>query len=169
MYSKYSLKFVFLALFYLFIVLIIATLLIQIAKAESPCTLCILQRYMLIFGAAASLFGALHDSRGFMRRIYAGISWLASSCGLIAAVYQVWLQSHGQDRHIPQLQDWLNAIPLSHVIPGLFRGSGNYAGSTDLLFLGWSMAHWVTICFLLLCLLSGWQTLRITPERRRFS
>lgn len=168
MYSKYSLKFVFFALFYAFIVLIIAALLIQIAHAVPPCPLCIVQRYALIVGAAASLFGGMHDSRGFMRRIYAGIAGLASLLGLAAGLYQIRMLNGGQDAHVQQIQEWINAIPLSHALPGLLRGTGNCSDDV-FLFLGGSLAHWTLPCFALLSLFCGWQTLRRTPERRRFS
>jgi len=169
MYSKYSLKFVFFALFYAFTVLIIAALLIQIAHTVPPCPLCIVQRYALIMGATASLFGGVHDSRGFTRRIYAGIAGLSSLLGLAAGIYQIRMSSGSQDTHVQQIQDWINAIPLSHALPGLLRGTGNCADDVHFLFLGWSMAHWTLPCFALLCLLCSWQTLRRTPERRRFS
>lgn len=169
MYSKYSLKFVFLSLFAGCTLAIIVSLLQQSLGGLQIDALGVLQRYLCVLCGLLALLGALHDSRGTMRRIYAGAILVTATLGSGIALLQIRLMTTPNAPLCgPALQDLMENLPFSHSLPMLFRAAGDCAGAAHPM-LGLPLAEWALICFVLGMLLSLWQTLRRTPERRRFS
>lgn len=170
MYSKYSLRFVFSSLCGACAGLIVIALILQHLKGIEPCPLCILQRYAFVGCGLFALLGALHNSQGFMRRLYACAIFATSLAGGGVSLRQIWLQHNPPLNTVcgPDLQYMIGHFPLSHALPMLFQGTGD-CSKVDWTLLGFSIAEWALLGFALIALLSLWQTLRRTPERRRFS
>lgn len=170
MYSKFSLRFVFLALFAYCAGLISVGLVLQHIKGIEPCPLCILQRYGFVAAGLFALIGGLHNTQGFMRRVYALLSFIAACAGGGVSIRQIWLQHNPPSTSVcgPDLQYMLSNFPLSDALPMLFRGAGD-CSTVEWTFLSLSIAQWALINFSLIALVCLWQTFRRTPERRRFS
>lgn len=170
MYSKYPLRFVFLSLFVYCTGLLCVGLVLQYFKGIDPCPLCILQRYGFVGCGLIALLGGLHNSQGFMRRIYAFMALAVAVAGGGVSARQVWLQHNPPVKTVcgPDLQYMINSFPLSDALPMLFQGTGDCVKDTWSLF-GLTIAEWALINFCLIALICLWQLLRRTPERRRFS
>jgi len=120
-----------------------------------PCPLCVFQRVAAIALGAVFLVAALHDPRGWGRRVYAMLVLLTAGAGLGVAARHVWLQNLPADEVPacgPGLDYIVDAFPLSDALRMIFTGSGECA-TVDWRFLGLSMPAWVAICFALLLLL----------------
>lgn len=170
MYSKYSLRFVFYSLFGGCLGLIVLALILQHVEGIEPCPLCILQRYAFVLCGLLALLGGLHNSQGFMRRLYAFATFASSIAGGGVSIRQIWLQHNPPVSTVcgPDLQYLIGHFPLSHALPMLFQGAGD-CSKVDWTLLGLSIAEWALLGFALIAMISLWQTLRRTPERRRFS
>lgn len=116
-----------------------------------PCPLCILQRVAFIVIGAVALAAVIHrpGRRGWT--VYGSLLTLVSVVGGGIAAWQVYLQ-HLPKNLVPQcgpgLDYMLEALPLSKILPMIFKGSGECAEVTWT-FLGLSIAEWALGWFLL--------------------
>ena len=127
-----------------------------------PCPLCITQRIFVIAVGLLALIAAIHNPRGLMRRIYAGLAMLAAVVGGIVAGRHLWLQNLPADEVPscgPGLEYMFNTFPFMEAVAVLFRGDGNCA-IVDWTLLGLSMPGWVLIAFVGLFIINLWQILR---------
>ncbi len=91
---------------------------LQVFRMESPCPLCVLQRYAFIFIGIFCLLGA------FSQRIllFSALGGLTALVGAYLAGYQLWVIAHpviqcGRD----SLEDAVNGFWLAKNLPALFR------------------------------------------------
>jgi disulfide bond formation protein DsbB len=117
-----------------------------------PCPLCILQRVAAIALGAGFLLAAVHNAKGWGRRVYALLIAGAASGGMYVAGSHVLLQNLPADKVPacgPGFDYIIDSFPLSEALRLIFSGSGECA-DVDWLFLGLTMPVWVLICFAVL-------------------
>jgi len=123
----------------------------QYVAGLAPCPLCILQRVAFIGVGAVALVAALHNPRGWGRRVYAGVAGVVALIGAGVAARHVWLQNlpAGQTPECgPGLAFMLDAFPLTEALALILRGSGECAevqwSLLGLTMPGWSLL-WLTV------------------------
>lgn len=136
--------------------LIATALYFQYQAGLEPCPLCIFQRVAFIVMAVFFLLGGLHNSRGLMRLIYAGLAGVAGVAGILIAGRHVWLQNLPADQLPecgPGLEFMLEVLPFSKMLETVLKGSGECA---DVLWTlgGLSMPAWSLLWLVILTLLA---------------
>jgi len=131
--------------------LIAVAMYFQYVAGLAPCPLCILQRVAFIGVGAVALAGALHNPRGWGRRVYTGVAGAVALTGVGVAARHVWLQNlpAGQTPECgPGLAFMLDAFPLAEALALILRGSGECAEVQwrllGLTMPGWSLL-WLTV------------------------
>lgn len=116
-----------------------------------PCPLCILQRIAFIAIGAIALLAVVHNPKQRGWTVYGGLLTLFSLAGGGIAAWQVYLQ-HLPKNLVPQcgpgLDYMLEALPLSKILPLIFKGSGECAEVTWTFFT-LSIAEWALGWFVL--------------------
>lgn len=124
-------------------------LVLQHVMHLEPCPLCIFQRIAFIAIGAAALVAAIHNPgrRGWIA--YGSLQAFFSMLGGGVAAWQVYLQ-HLPKGRVPEcgpgLDYMLEAMPLTKILPMIFKGSGECAEVTWT-FLNLSIAQWALGCF----------------------
>lgn len=117
-----------------------------------PCPLCLIQRVFFVALGAVFLLAALHNPMGKGSRFYALLILLFAAGGGAVAARQAWLQRLPPEQ-VPEcgpgLNYMLDTFPLTDVIRNVFTGSGECA-EVDWTFLGFSIADWALVMFVLL-------------------
>ena len=131
---------------YLFIVLFClalmgAALFFQLVIGLEPCPLCIFQRIAIIFIAMIGLFAFLHNSVGFMDKIYGILLAIGGIVSAGIATRQVWLLSIPKEEAAscgPGLEVALDKIvaylPQGSITETLFRSAAECTDITWTLF-----------------------------------
>lgn len=144
-------RILFLGVFLVCLGLLAFGLYLQHAVHLDPCPLCILQRVAFIVIGVVALAAVIHrpGRRGWT--VYGSLLTLVSVVGGGIAAWQVYLQ-HLPKNLVPQcgpgLDYMLEALPLSKILPMIFKGSGECAEVTWT-FLGLSIAEWALGWFVL--------------------
>ena len=142
----------------------------QVVQHLEPCPLCIFQRLGIFALALAFGAAALHDPRGFGRRVYAALIGVAALATAGVAVRHLYIQSLPPGS-VPacgaSLDFMLKVFPLTDVLVKVLTGSGECAKITWR-FLGVSMPAWVLIAALGLGIWGLWANLRRRPPVLRF-
>ena len=152
----------------LFILTVLAmafALFLQYQLALAPCPLCITQRLFVILTGLFALIAALHNPRGWGRRVYAALCLLASLLGGAVAARHIWLQSLPEELAPacgPSLEYMLDTLPLSETFSVVMMGDGNCA-ETVWTFLGLSIPMQTLLLFIALAALSLFQLVRRNP------
>lgn len=119
----------------------------QFALNLDPCPLCIFQRVGVAFTGLVFLLAAIHDPRGFGRKIYGVLILLGALVTIGIAARHVWIQQLPPGT-VPAcgatLDYMLDVFPLTDVVRKVLTGSGECAAITWRL-LGLSMPAWVLI------------------------
>lgn len=129
---------------------------LQFALHLEPCPLCIFQR-LFYAGAGIVFFVAmLHNPDRIGGMAYGVLGVLLSIGGAAVAGRQVWLQHLPADQ-VPEcgpgLDYMLDAFPLNQTLRMVLKGSGECA-KVNWRFLGFSIAEWSLLIFVLLALYS---------------
>ena len=151
-----------LAIFLLTCISMAFALYLQHYQHLEPCPLCIFQRAAVIGIGVSALVAAIHNPAVLGRRIYAGLTLLATTWGLAVAGRHVWLQHLPADEVPscgPGLDYWMETFPLQEVIAKVFRGSGECA-KVDWTFLGFSLPEWTLVMFVGYAAVAMWQLIR---------
>lgn len=128
----------------------------------TACPLCMTQRVFVSAVGVFALLGAIHNPAGWGRRIYAGLCTVSAVAGGAVAARHVWLQHLPADQVPacgPSLEYMLDTLPFSETLNLVLMGDGNCA-ETMWTFLGFSIPEQTLALFIVLTLLSLWQTLR---------
>jgi disulfide bond formation protein DsbB len=132
-----------------------------------PCPLCIAERTLFMLMGVVGLI-AFFAYRNLAGRIAGGLTLLTALTGVGVAGYQVWLQHQpeamftcggGDPNLIERMVDWLGKLS-----PSLFLATG-VCQDTALLILGYSLAVWALVAFVVCALLGGWALLRSGNSR----
>ncbi|MDD5330507.1 MAG: disulfide bond formation protein B [Sulfuricella sp.] len=119
-----------------------------------PCPLCILQRIAFIAIGGVALAAALHNPRRRGWKVYGSLLAFLSLAGGGVAAWQVHLQ-HLPPGQVPEcgpgLDYMIEVLPLSKILPLIFKGSGECAEVTWT-FLNLSIAQWALGWFALFVL-----------------
>jgi len=127
-----------------------------------PCPLCVLQRVVVISIGIVFLISALHNPRGWGRRIYAVLLAIVAVAGAGVAGWHVRLQNLPPSEVPacgPGLDYMLENFPLGDAMQMVFKGSGECADVVWSL-LGLSMPAWVFIAVTGLGVAGVWNYLR---------
>ena len=119
-----------------------------------PCPLCILQRIAFIAIGAIALAAVIHNPQRRGWAPYGSLLAFLSMVGGGIAAWQVYLQNMppGQAPECgPGLDFMLEAMPLTKILPLIFKGSGECAEVTWT-FLELSIAQWALGWFVLFAL-----------------
>ena len=151
--------------FGIFLIAVVAMLValgLQHYQHLEPCPLCIFQRMAMMAAGAIALLAFLHGPARAGRRIYAGLTLLATVTGIAVAGRHVWLQ-YLPPEEVPScgpgLDYWLDTFPLFEVVGKVLRGSGECAG-IDWVFLGVTLPGWTLAVFAGLAAVAVWQLFR---------
>ena len=121
-----------------------------------PCPLCITQQFFYCAIGINAFSAFLHNPQAKIYRIYSSIIFIASAIGAWIAGRQVWLQNLPEDEVPlcgPPLEYILEVFPFGDLLNALFMGDGNCA-EIPWTFLGFSMASWSLLWFIIFLLLS---------------
>lgn len=142
---------------------------LQHVKHLEPCPLCVLQRIAFIAIGVTALAGAIHNPARYGWAVYGSLLTFFSLLGGGVAAWQVRLQHLPPDlvpECGPGLDYMLDAMPLTKVLPMIFKGSGECAEVTWTFF-GFSIAQWALAWFVLFALAGAAAVFR-RPQRNYF-
>lgn len=153
---------------FLFCVALMATALyFQYVERLEPCPLCIIQRVLVIAVGVVMLVAAIHDPRGFGRRVYGLVLAVLAVAGVGVAGRHVWLQSLPPDQVPacgPGIEYLMKSFPMWEALRIVFEGSGECA-EKQWSFLGLTIPGWTLVIFCGLTLLALWLVLSRPPRR----
>jgi disulfide bond formation protein DsbB len=129
---------------------------LQFFKSIEPCSLCVFQRLAYVVYALVVVVALIHHPERWGLRVYAFITLLPLSLGLLLSVRQAWIQSLPAD-HVPGCGPGLNFLLQEFAVSKVVRVV--WAGSSDCAIVTWrflnlSMAVWSALLFCVLILLS---------------
>lgn len=128
----------------------------------AACPLCMTQRLFLVLMGTFALIAALHNPSGWGRRAYGVLCTLAAVTGGAVAARHVWLQHLPADQVPacgPSLEYMLDTLPFSETLSIVMMGDGNCA-DTLWTFMGFSIPEQTLALFVVVTIISLWQTLR---------
>ncbi len=129
---------------------------LQFARHLEPCPLCIFQRLFYLGAGLVFLAAAIHNPAKAGRVVYGLLCAMFSLGGAGVAARQVWLQHLPPDQ-VPEcgpgLNYMLDSFPLNKTLKMVLEGSGECA-KVDWRFLGFSIAEWSLLIFILLAVFS---------------
>jgi protein dithiol:quinone oxidoreductase len=132
------------------------------------CPLCMTQRVFVVLWGTIALVGAVHDPRGWGRRVYAALCGLAAWGGAAVAARHVWLQHLPADQVPacgPSLDYMLESLPWRDTLSIVLAGDGNCA-VIDWTLLGFSIPEQTLALFIVTILACIWQVVRDDPQNR---
>jgi protein dithiol:quinone oxidoreductase len=130
----------------------------QYVEHQSPCPLCILQRYAYVLIAVVALLGSRSQSWHGIR-VFESLVVLCALGGVVAAARLVWVQAFpGYSCGFDALQPIVDALPPAHFLPSVFKVQGLCETVYPPIF-GLGMPMWGLItylCMLVAVLASLW-------------
>jgi protein dithiol:quinone oxidoreductase len=169
MLQSLSTRQVFFALVLLAVVsMVFARFYLQEYLGLEACPLCMTQRVFVVLWGAIAFVGAVHDPRGWGRRVYAALCGLAAWGGAAVAARHVWLQHLPADQVPacgPSLDYMLESLPWRDTLSIILAGDGNCA-VIDWTFLGFSIPEQTLALFGVAILACIWQVVRDDPRNR---
>lgn len=166
MLTNLSPRLVFIALVLLAIIsMLFARVYLQAYLGLDACPLCMTQRVFVVLWGVIALVAALHNPRGWGRRVYGALCGLAAGAGAAVAARHVWLQHLPEDQVPacgPDLEYMLENFPFSETLSLVLMGDGNCA-ETMWTFLGFSIPEQTLAVFCVAIVISLWQTVRRNP------
>jgi disulfide bond formation protein DsbB len=142
---------------------------LQYGVNEEPCPLCILQRIAFIAIMVTCIAAALHNPVRVGIYLYSALILVFAVAGGAVATRQVWLQ-HLPKELVPAcgpgLNYMLDKFPLLQVLEKVFKGSGECA-EVGWTFLGFSIAEWSLLWFVLLAILALVVAVNVRSSRRK--
>ena len=142
--------------------MLFARLYLQAYLGLDACPLCMTQRVFVVLWGAFAFAGAVHNPRGWGRRVYAALCGLAAWAGAAVAARHVWLQHLPADQVPacgPSLDYMLENLPWKDTLSIILAGDGNCA-VVDWTFLGFSIPEQTLAIFGVVILVSLWQAVR---------
>ena len=127
---------------------------LQHSQGLTPCPMCIVQRYALIFVAIAAGLTAASSTKS-VQIVGTVLMLVGAGFGAFVAARQSWLQWNppevatcGRDFY-----GMIENFPLNRAIPMIFKGGGD-CSAIDWTFLGGSIANWSFVVFTLIGVLA---------------
>jgi disulfide bond formation protein DsbB len=141
---------------------------LQHVEKLEPCPLCIFQRYAFVVTGLIALIAAIHGPRRIGAWIYGALLILSSGSGALVAGRQSWLQHYPPNilECGPDLAYMLDSLPLTQVLPKVFKGEGDCAKVTWK-FLGLSIPEWALVWFVLFIIAALLAIVLTAHSRRR--
>lgn len=132
--------------------LLAEALILQHLKGQAPCPLCVLQRAGFLLFALIALIAAVHQPRQRAAAGYSAALGMVALAGLGAAIRHVWVLYHPKfGCGIDVLEQFVNDLPTSKLLPWLFHASGECTAPHEPI-LGLQVPEWSLIWFSLLLL-----------------
>jgi len=143
--------------------LVLASFYFQFVQHLEPCPICITQRFVFMLLSVLFLVGWIAKfQRPVFRYSHNGLVILVSLLGVGVSGRQIWLQHLPADQAPacgPGLNYMLENLPVGKTLHLLFYGAGECA-QVDWTLLGFSMAEWAFVCFVLFALVGVWNIVR---------
>lgn len=130
-----------------FIVLI--TIVLQFGFDLVPCSLCYIQRYLLLGIAIVAILAALPIMSRRMQRVWSCCGLIISSLGLATAIHHIRIQMLPADQVpncLPSTEYLLANFPILEALEMILQGDHSCA-EPGWLFLGISLAGWAGVVF----------------------
>lgn len=146
--------------------MLFARLYLQEYLGLAACPLCMTQRVFVVLWGLIALVAAIHNPRGWGRRVYSALCGLAAMAGAAVAARHVWIQHLPADQVPacgPSLDYMLENLPFRETLSVVLAGDGNCA-TIDWTFLGFSIPEQTLVLFGAVIVICLWQTLRTYPE-----
>lgn len=135
---------------------------LQFWKGIAPCPLCILQRVTMIGIGIVFFLGMIMTLKKCGRFLIGGLAFLLSVCGALLAGRQVWIQhlpaNQSEDCNV-SLQYMLHVLPWDEVAKKILSGTAE-CSLVDWSFIGFSMAEWSFVWFVIFAVFALWQMMR---------
>lgn len=139
----------------------------QIYLGLMPCTLCELQRVIIMLFGIICFIGFLHGPKGYGARIYSFLLFMISCLGFAVAFHQFSLEGLPLDQLPvcgPGLNYLLTTLPLKSAIVQIFKGSAE-CFQVQWRFLSVSIAGWSSLFFAGFMLVNLWGMFRLLPGK----
>ncbi|MDB6051522.1 MAG: hypothetical protein JWR17_4268 [Pseudomonas sp.] len=142
-----------------------ASLYLEYGVGLVPCSLCLVQRTLLIILGAVSLIAFFHAPTNATWRAYSIAMLLCAMAGALSAGRQVWMQTHSIERLLPcrsPSQCLTESTSIAHLLARLFDRTAECAEVSWSLF-GMSAAEWSLLAFVGLVLIATYQVFQRAP------
>lgn len=139
---------------------------LQMVLYLAPCSLCILDRAVVIGLIVVFAQALIHNPLNTGRKVYASLATLLSLTGIGICARHVWLQHQPKD-DVPECGPgfWhmLENLPFKSFLDKIFNSTGDCA-SIQVQFLGLSLPAWTLVLFIVFLLIS--LAMFFSPGRR---
>lgn len=139
-----------------------ASIYLQITKNMEPCPLCVIQRGVFALLGIICLIATIHNPARTGQRIYRGSLMILTLLGTFIAGRQLWIQAlpEGTVSCGADLLSLLKTFPLQEILPLLFKGTADcQTKGPHIFFL--TISEWSLVCFVfffIVLILSKFQT-----------
>ncbi|MCC5791962.1 MAG: disulfide bond formation protein B [Legionellaceae bacterium] len=139
----------FIALSWVSMLVLAASFYLEYGWRLEPCTLCLMQRYIVVLLCLTAFLCARIQKPGRLKALM-GLQLFLALAGVYFAARQLWLQSLPADQVpacMPSLDTLIHYFPWQDVFTAIFLGSGD-CGKVDWSLGGISLAFWSLLYFL---------------------
>jgi len=140
------------------IVVLCASIYLQYFVHLHPCPLCLMQRSCVVLIGIFSLFTCYMATRNKRITILIVAQFISAVAGIVFALRQIWLQSLPYDHDamcLPGLDILMNYFSWADVAYTFLWGSAE-CGAVTWRLLGFSMAAWSALYFVIVAIVSGY-------------
>ncbi|MAZ43608.1 MAG: hypothetical protein CMF48_00320 [Legionellales bacterium] len=129
--------------------IVLVTLVMQFSFDLIPCSLCYIQRYLLLGIGIVSVLATLPIMSRRMQRVWAACAFIITSLGLATSIHHLRLQMLPPDQVpncLPSADYLLANFPILEALEMILKGDHSCA-NPGWIFLGISLAGWAGIVF----------------------
>lgn len=151
---KSSARTTYIFLFGLTLWIFLFSLLLEYGFGLAPCSLCLLDRYLMAILAGLFAIALLHNPTPIGQIFYAIITFTLSFLGILLTARHIWIMHLPPDQVpacTPGLNYLMETLPILEVLLVTLRGSGECAQNVGM-FLGIPLPEWTLGVFILLTL-----------------
>lgn len=149
---KIHFRFIYAALFGTSLFVLGLSLFMQYGMGLTPCPLCMLARFLVLFLVTIFFIAALHNPGKRGRIIYAFSAFIVSLLGMVVTLRHLWILQLPPEKVpacTPGLDYLLGTLPVLEALLVVLNGSGECA-QLDGQFLGISLPGWTLVVFIAL-------------------
>lgn len=132
--------------------IVISSFILQYGLKLQPCSLCIIDRALVILLWIMFLIATLHNPKRVGQFIYSLLGFVIALAGIAVTARHLWIMNLPPDK-VPECGPGLNylleTMPLKEAFATVFAGSGECAKDVPY-FLGLSLPLWTMVAFVIL-------------------